>query len=150
MRGGDRVVAVVSKSWFCLAIGKIEIRRRTAREKLMESLPEAAWPMVKSMLDAGLIREKDFWQMWNHRAVEWRGTCLVRNRWNCAFDYLQASFLGSQILALSTLCLLSGQVAFLTVPALLAVFVNNYFVMPHRQASRVLASEINQYLYAAA
>lgn len=136
----DQVSAAVSHSWIGIAIGKIEFRQRSAREKLQDAVPENAWQAVCAALDAGLVRPQDFWQVWKHRAVEWNGERFVRNRLARGFDYALATTHGIQIGALATFFVLLGQPLCLALPGVLSVVVINRYVTPHRLATQVLSS----------
>lgn len=141
----DHVIAEVSHSWIGIAIGKIEIRRRSTREKLRDALPDEAWPMANAMLNAGVIRDRDFLHLWNQRALEWKGKRLERNGPARLFDFAFAGLHGLQICALTAFCVAAeAAVAWLIPPMVLGGVVIHYYVTPHRMATQVLDSTINQ------
>lgn len=135
----DQVSAAVSHSWVGIAIGKIEFRQRSAREKLQDAVPDNAWRAVCATLDAGLVRPQDFWQIWKHRAVEWNGERFVRNRLARGFDFALATTHGVQLAALAASFVLLDEPLYLALPGVLSVVVINRYVTPHRLASQVLA-----------
>ncbi len=139
----DRVVAVVSHSWFGIAIGKVEIRGRSAREKLQDEVPEDAWPVVRAMLNAGVLRSDEFLWMWRRQALEWGANGFVRPHVHRVFDYAAFALHWAQVGNLIAVCVCAAAWAWLALPALLIAVLNKWYLAPHRNATRVLASMLN-------
>lgn len=141
---GDRVVAVVNRSWFAIAVGKIEFRRPSVHDRLRESIREPAWPLVRRMLDAGVVRDVDLLCAYKARAMEWDGYHFKPNGKVKAFDYAAALLHSLHLLPWTVAALVSLELTWLALPGILWVLILRYHIAPHWLAARIVKSPLNQ------